>query len=338
MGVNLVDLLKREKCSLKDLSNKVIAIDAYNALHQFLATIRQRDGTPLMDSKGRVTSHLSGLLYRTANLVDAGILPVYVFDGKPHPLKARTLAIRKEIKEEAEREWRIAIEKGDLETARKKAQQTSRVTDEIVDQSKRLLSALGIPWVQAPSEGEAQASHMARKGDAYAVASQDSDSLLFGAPILVRNLAITGRRKLPNKQVYVKIEPEIVRLEDTLRDLGIGREQLVDIAILIGTDFNEGIEGIGPKKGYELIKRFGSAEKALEVLGKEIDQGLIDAVRKIFLEPDVTDNYHLEWDLPDEKDVIDMLCGEHQFSKDRVSNALQKFERMRGLLRQGRLF
>ncbi|HEX17516.1 MAG TPA: flap structure-specific endonuclease, partial [Thermoplasmatales archaeon] len=153
MGVNLVDLLKREKCSLKDLSNKVIAIDAYNALHQFLATIRQRDGTPLMDSKGRVTSHLSGLLYRTANLVDAGILPVYVFDGKPHPLKARTLVIRKEIKEEAEREWRIAIEKGDLETARKKAQQTSRVTDEIVDQSKRLLSALGIPWVQAPSEG-----------------------------------------------------------------------------------------------------------------------------------------------------------------------------------------
>ena len=340
MGVNLGDLLKKEKCSLRDLSNKVIAIDAYNALHQFLATIRQRDGTPLMDSQGRITSHLSGLLYRTANLVEAGIKPVYVFDGAPHPLKAKTLAMRKEIKEEAEKEWKEALERGDIETARKKAQQTSRVTDEIVEQSKKLLDALGIPWVQAPSEGEAQASYMAKKGDAYAVASQDADSLLFGAPILVRNLAITGRRKLPNKQAYIKIEPEIVKLEETLRSLGIIRRQLVDMAILIGTDFNEGIEGIGPKKSYELIKRAGNVENALEIIGKKdaIDQETIETVRKIFLEPDVTDNYELNWRLPDEKEVITILCDEHQFSRDRVMTALQKFQKMRDLLRQSRLF
>ena len=340
MGVNLGDLLTKEKCSLKDLSGKIIAIDAYNALYQFLSIIRQRDGTPLMDSQGRITSHLSGLLYRTANLVESGIMPVYVFDGAPHPLKAKTLAERKEIREEAEKEWKEALEKGDIETARKKAQQASRITDEILQQSKKLLDLLGIPWVQAPSEGEAQASHMARRGDVYAVASQDADSLLFGAPVLVRNLTISGRRKLPNKQVYIKIEPELVKLEETLKNLGVTREQLVDMAILIGTDFNEGIEGIGPKKSYDLIKRYGNIEKALEALGRRdaIDENTLKTVREIFLEPEVTDDYTLEWHSPDEKEVIAMLCDEHQFSKDRVMTALQKFQRMKNMFGQSRLF
>jgi len=331
MGVNLGDLLKREKCTLRDLSGKIIAIDAYNALYQFLSIIRQRDGTPLMDSQGRITSHLSGLLYRTANLVESGIMPVYVFDGAPHPLKAKTLAERKEIREEAEKEWKEALEKGDIETARKKAQQASRITDEILQQSKKLLDLLGIPWVQAPSEGEAQASYMARKGDVYAVASQDADSLLFGAPVLVRNLTISGRRKLPNKQVYIKIEPELVKLEETLRNLGVTREQLVDMAILIGTDFNEGIEGIGPKRSYDLIKKYGNIENALEAIGKHdaIDENTLKTVREIFLEPEVTDDYTLEWHTPDEKGVIAMLCDEHQFSKDRVMTALQKFQKMK---------
>ncbi len=340
MGVNLGDLLKREKCTLRDLSGKIIAIDAYNALYQFLSIIRQRDGTPLMDSQGRITSHLSGLLYRTANLVESGIMPVYVFDGAPHPLKAKTLAERKEIREEAEKEWKEALEKGDIETARKKAQQASRITDEILQQSKKLLDLLGIPWVQAPSEGEAQASYMARKGDVYAVASQDADSLLFGAPVLVRNLTISGRRKLPNKQVYIKIEPELVKLEETLRNLGVTREQLVDMAILIGTDFNEGIEGIGPKRSYDLIKKYGNIENALEAIGKHdaIDENTLKTVREIFLEPEVTDDYTLEWHTPDEKGVIAMLCDEHQFSKDRVMTALQKFQKMKNMFGQSRLF
>ncbi|MCD6109007.1 MAG: flap structure-specific endonuclease, partial [Thermoplasmata archaeon] len=157
MGVNIGDLLIKEECSLRDFSNKVIAVDAYNTIHQFLSIIRQRDGTPLKDSKGRITSHLSGLLYRTANLVEAGIRPVYVFDGEPHPLKAKTLENRKEIKEIAEKEWQKALEEGDLEKAKSMAQRTSRITDEIIEQSKKLLDALGIPWVQAPGEGEAQA-------------------------------------------------------------------------------------------------------------------------------------------------------------------------------------
>ena len=340
MGVDFGDLFKKERCSLKDLANRVIAIDAHNAIYQFLSIIRQRDGTPLKDSQGRVTSHLSGLLYRTANLIEARIKPVYVFDGAPHPLKTKTLSGRRERKEMAEKEWKEALERGDIETARKKAQQTSRITDEIIKQSKELLSALGVPYIQAPSEGEAQASYIARRGDAFAVGSQDSDSLLFSTPILIRNLAISGRRKLPNKQIYVKIEPEMIRLDRILKSLGIVHRQLVDMAILIGTDFNDGIKGVGPKKSYELIKRTGNVENALEIIGKKdaINQDVIDKVRKIFLEPSVTSDYELKWSLPDDKEVISILCDEHQFSKERVETALQKFNRMKDILKQRQLF
>ncbi|HEC81615.1 MAG TPA: flap endonuclease-1 [Thermoplasmatales archaeon] len=340
MGVDLGDLFKKERCSLKDLANRVIAIDAHNAIHQFLSIIRQRDGTPLKDAQGRVTSHLSGLLYRTANLVEARIKPVYVFDGVPHPLKAKTIEARRERKETAEQEWKEALEKGDIETARKKAQQTSRITDEVIEQSKTLLSALGIPCIQAPSEGEAQAGHMVKKGDAYAVASQDSDALLFGAPILVRNLAITGRRKLPNKQAYVKIEPELIRLEVNLRSLGIVHRQLVDMAILIGTDFNEGIKGIGPKKSYDLIKRVGNVENALEILGKKdaINENQLKTIRDIFLHPAVTDNYKLQWSKPDVDKVLNILCDQHQFTESRVMSALEKFSFIDEVLKQKNLF
>jgi flap endonuclease-1 len=340
MGINIGDILIKEECSLKDLANKVIAIDAYNAIHQFLSIIRQRDGTPLRDSKGRITSHLSGLLYRTANLIEAKIKPVYVFDGEPHPLKMETIEERREIKESAEKEWEKALEEGDLEKARSMAQRTSRITDEIIEQSVSLLKALGIPWVQAPSEGEAQASYMVRKGDAYAVASQDFDALLFGSSTLVRNLAVSGRRKLPGKQAYVKVSPEIIKLDSNLEKLGITHKQLVEMAILIGTDFNEGIKGIGPKKSYDLIKRAGNVENALEIIGKKdaIDQEIIEEVRNIFLKPKVTDNYKIEWCPPDKDAVISLLCDEYQFSKDRVKGALEKFSVLESLSKQKNLF
>ncbi len=208
MGVDLGELFTKEPCAFEDFKDRVIALDGYNILHQFLSSIRQRDGTPLKDSQGRITSHLSGLLYRTANMVAAKIRPVYVFDGTPHPFKARTIQQRRERKEQAERDWKEALEKGDLEKAKSKAQQTSRVTTEIIEQSKQLLDALGIPHIQAPSEGEAQASYMVQKGDAFAVGSQDFDCLLFGAPVLVRNLTSSEKRKLPNKQAYTTVHPE----------------------------------------------------------------------------------------------------------------------------------
>src|SRR5256885_8340789 len=208
MGINLADVVMPEPGTLEDFSGNILAMGAFTTLYQFLAIIRQQDGTPLMDHQGRVTSHLSGIIYRVSNFVAAGIKPAFDFDGEPPRLKARTIVARGEIKRRAEREWREAVEIGDLATARTKAMQTSRLTEEMVDQSKRLLDLLGIPWIQAPAEGEAQASAMARTGVAYAAASQDFDSLLFGSPRLVKNLAITGRRKLPRKDIYVDVEPD----------------------------------------------------------------------------------------------------------------------------------
>ena len=332
MGINLSDVVTLEPRRLEDFSGEVLAIDAFNTLYQFLAIIRQPDGTPLMDRQGRITSHLSGLIYRLSNFVAAGIRPAFVFDGEPPRLKAHTLAARGEAKRRAEREWREAVEIGDLPTARTKAMQTSRLTDEMIDQSKRLLGLLGIPWVQAPGEGEAQASAMARNGIAYAAASQDFDALLFGSPRLVKNLAISGRRKLPRKEVYVEVQPEEISLEATLGNLGITREQLVDMGLLIGTDFNEGVKGIGPKKALALIKKHGSLEGALAELGVDIESKA--EVRAIFLAPNVFGHVEIRFRDPDPDGVRRMLCDEHDFSRERIDAALEKFGVARGEQKQ----
>lgn len=322
MGVDLSDLVTATPHALEDLTGRAIAIDAFNALYQFLSIIRQPDGTPLMDRQGRVTSHLSGIVYRTTNLLAVGIRPAFVFDGRPPVLKGRTIEARGEVKRKAEAEWQDALVKGDLARARTKAMQTSRLTGEMVDQSKRLLELLGVPWVQAPSEGEAQAAHMARRGDVWAAASQDFDSFLFGAPVLVRNLALSGRRKLPRKDVYVDVAPEQLDLNAILAALGVTREQLVDIGILIGTDFNAGIRGVGPKKALALVKAHGSLEGALRHLGADIEYAA--RIREIFLQPEVSDAHTLAWRDPDFEGATRMLVDDHDFSPERISSALQK--------------
>jgi flap endonuclease-1 len=340
MGVDIGDLFKQEKISFKDLHDRVIVIDTYNVIHQFLSSIRQRDGTPLKNARGEITSHLIGLLHRTANMVEARIRPVYVFDGRPHPLKAKTLQERQKRKELAEKEWKEALEAGDLVKARSKAQQTSRITDEIIQQSKELLDAFGIPHIQSPSEGEAQASYMVKKGDAYAVGSQDFDCLLVGSPILVRNLTSSGRRKLPGKEAYTKINPQQIRLKTNLKSLGITQKQLVDMAILIGTDFNQGVRGIGPKKSLNLVKKNGNIENVLATIGGEkiptFDE--IQEIRKIFLKPNITDDYTINWTGFDYEKVIKILCEKHQFSIERVEPVLEKFSNVRQMMKQKTLF
>lgn len=322
MGVDLSDLVAATPRRLEDFTTRAIAIDAFNTLYQFLSIIRQPDGTPLMDRKGRVTSHLSGIVYRTTNLLAVGIRPIFVFDGEPPTLKGRTIEARGEIKRKAEHQWKDAVLKGDLATARTKAMQTSRLTREMVEQSVRLLALLGVPCVRAPGEGEAQASHMAQRGDAWATASQDYDSFLFGTPILVRNLALSGRRKLPRKDAYVEVQPEEADLAATLRKLGLTREQLVDLGILIGTDFNPGIKGIGPKKALALITKHGALEPALREIGAEIETA--DQIREIFLHPRVTDAYDVRWTDPDLEGVQRMLVDEHDFTEERIESALAK--------------
>lgn len=325
MGVNLKGLVPKIPIDLSSLGGKSVAIDAYNALYQFLAIIRQPDGTPLKDRSGRITSHLSGLLYRTSNLVEMGIKVVYVFDGVPPTLKEVEIKRRAKVKEEAIVKYEQALQAGKTEEARTYAQMTSRLKDYMNDDAKRLLRLMGIPWIQAPSEGEAQAAHLAKKRDTDYCASQDYDSLLFGAPQLLRNVTISGRRKQPRKNVYVEVVPETVELNKVLNDLGITHEQLVDIAILVGTDYDpEGVKGIGPKTALELIKTHGTLEKVLPTLKEAAFPVDPARIREVFLKPEVSDNYRLIWKEPDADGVIEFMCGERDFDRDRVTKALEK--------------
>lgn len=325
MGVNLRVLVPKTKVDLERLSGKSVAIDAYNALYQFLAIIRQPDGTPLKDHSGRITSHLSGLFYRTAKLVEKGINVAYVFDGIPPALKEAEIKRRSKVKAEALVKYERALEEGKIEKARSYAQMTSKLKDYMPEDSKRLLTELGVPWIQAPSEGEAQAAYLTIKGDVEYCSSQDYDSLLFGSKTLVRNMTISGRRKIPGRNVYVEVIPEIMKLEHVLKELKISRSQLIDVAILVGTDFNpEGVKGIGPKTALKLIKKHGCIEGALPELEEAEFPVEPERIRNIFLNPKVSDNYKLNWKEPNIEGVVDFLCRERDFSEDRVRRALTK--------------
>ncbi|MCD6523187.1 MAG: flap endonuclease-1 [Candidatus Diapherotrites archaeon] len=325
MGVDISDIVPKTVVELEHLTGRTIAIDAYNTLYQFLSVIRQPDGTPLQNSKGEITSHLTGLLYRTTNLVEQGIKPCFVFDGVPPEKKHETIMKRIAIRMEAKEKWDEALEKGDIEEARRYAQQSVKLTKEMVEQSKELLSAMGIPYVQAPSEGEAQASYMCSNGKVWGVGSQDFDSLLFGAPRLVRNLTITGRRKLPRKNVYVMIKPEIIQLDSVLSELGITREQLIEIGLIVGTDYNEGVKGIGPKKALALVKKGKSAEEVFNE--HNMDTKDLKKIRMLFLKPDVTDEYTLTWGTPDTKKLIELLVEKYEFSEDRVKRTAERLSK-----------
>jgi len=325
LGVDLGDILPRKKTSLEELSGRVVAVDTYNALYQFLAIIRGRTGEPLMDSQGRVTSHLSGLLYRTSNLVERGIKPVYVFDGEPPELKEVEIKRRRKVKEEALVKYEAALSEGRVEEAKRYAQMTSQLKDGMVEDGKRLLTLMGIPVVQAPSEGECQAAYMATRGDVWAVASQDHDSLLFGAPRLLRNMTITGRRKLPRRDTYVEVGPEVIELDQVLGELKISREQLVDLGILVGTDFNpDGVKGVGPKTALKMLREHGTLEKVIPHLKEAEFLVEPSSIREIFLKPKVTSEYKIEWGKPDVNGVVQFLCEERDFSEERVRNALEK--------------
>ncbi|MEM4359105.1 MAG: flap endonuclease-1 [Candidatus Bilamarchaeaceae archaeon] len=322
MGVDLGEIVVKRKTSLEALSGKVIAIDAFNVLYQFLASIRQEDGTPLMDYKGNITAHLSGLFYRSLKLLENGIKPVYVFDGKPPELKEAVHLERASAKAEAHEKWKKALEEERLEEAKRYASATSRLTSEMVEESKELLDALGIPWIQAPGEGEAQSACMARDGLAYAAASQDFDSLLFGAPILIRNISITGRRKVPRQDRYVMIEPEEISLEETLSTLGINREQLITIGILIGTDYNRGVKGVGPKTALKIVREYSDFNSAIAYVEKRYNYEFEIAPREIldiFLNPPCAKiKERLTWKRIDIEAVVELLVRAHDFSEERV--------------------
>lgn len=326
LGVLLTPIIKKKPMTLEVLRGRSLAVDGFNVLHQFLALIRGRDGKPLSDREGRVTSHLVGLAFRSTRLIsDYGIDLVFVFDGSPPTLKRAEVEKRREAKRKAEAAYEEAVYRGDMAEAFSKAVMTGKLTRQGVDDAKRLLSLLGIPWVQAPGEGEAQAAYMAKKGDVWGSNSRDYDSLLFGAPRLVRYLTISGEEWLPSKGRARKLEPELIVLAEFLEHLGITRRQLIDMSILIGTDFNPGVKGIGPKTALKLIKRHGDLENLpKKVFEKVTDQ--FEEIRMIYLEPDVTDDYTLEHNPLQAEELKRFLCGERDFSEDRVDTLITRMK------------
>lgn len=327
MGLDLKPLLSVQSLKLAELSGKVIAIDAFNAIYQFLATIRGPTGEPLMNSKGEITSHLSGLFYRNVNLLADSIRPVYVFDGKMHLLKAQEIERRHKVKQQAMQQYSQALEEGRMKDAMKYGKRTSVLTDNMVEESKKLLSALGIPQIQAPADGEAAAAHLTKVGLAYAAASQDYDSILFGAKRLVRNLAVSGRRKVPNKNAYIDVEPEISEHDNILKETGLTHEQLVDVGILIGTDFNPGgFSGIGPKTALKLIKENSRLEN-VEKIKDQLQAIPYQEIRDIFLKPELPSVDRVDFGSVDRERVLDYLCVQKSFSTDRVAGTLDRLQK-----------
>jgi len=323
----LTPILKREQTSLKALKGTSFAIDASIEIHQFLALVRKRDGTLFTDSQGRVTSHLIGLLTRTSRMIaDFDMKPVFVFDGKPNPLKRRTLEIRREVRKKAEVEYVEAVSKKDYAKAWSKAVMTGRVTGSVLDDTKRLLTLMGIPWLEALEDAEAQASFMAARGDVWAVGSKDYDCLLYGAPILARYLTLTGREWLPAQRRSRPLIPELIRLSENLALLGITREQLVDLAILVGTDFNQGVKGIGPKKALKIVRDYGSIEQMPEEMRSKLTEDL-NNVRQVFLKPRVLEKYLLKRSPPDRDGLIKFLSEERGFNKERVERLTERLTR-----------
>ncbi|MFB6199850.1 MAG: flap endonuclease-1 [Candidatus Nanohaloarchaea archaeon] len=325
MGVDLGELVEREEISFADLNDKEIAIDAMNTLYQFLSIIRQRDGTPLKDSSGNVTSHLSGLFYRNINLLENNIRPVYVFDGEMPDLKQKESSKRRKKREEARKEWKKLKEEGKISEAYSKATQSSKLTGDMVEEAEKLLEAMGLPFIKAPSEGEAQAAYMSGES-VYAVGSQDWDCLLFGAERMVKNLTTRKTRKTSSGGKK-QISTERIELESVLEQLGVSREKLVWMGVLMGTDFNpDGVKGIGPKTALKLVKKYESLDKLLED-GKVEWESDNDPYRivEFFMEPPVK-NVEFEFGEPDRERIKELLVDKHDFSEDRVVSGIEKLE------------
>jgi len=327
MGLSFKDLVVKEEITIKDLAGKKVVVDSMNLLYQFLTTIRSRDGSQLTDSKGQVTSHLIGLFNRTTKLMESGLKLVFVFDGKPPELKQKTKEKRAAVKKEAAQKLKEAAAIGDKESMYKFASRTTVLTSEMVKEAKKLVGLLGCPIVQAPSEGEAQCAYMTKKGEVDYSVSQDYDSLIFGCPLLIRNLSIAGKKKRAGKFAWQIVKPEKLSLSENLNTLGLDIDQLIVLAILVGTDYNPGgVKGIGPKTALKLVKEFSDFDGVFEAAKWKEHFPDLDwkEIFYIIKKMPATDDYVLEWGKLQEKDLIEFLVKEHDFSEERVKTKLQK--------------
>ena len=324
MGVNLTPITVKEKTSLNGLRGKSLAVDAPNYLYQFLAVVRLEYGIPLKDQKGNPTSHLSGLIFRSTRLIaEYDIKLVFVFDGQPPKLKLEELKRRSALRMQASEEWEQAIQRGDREKAFSKAVTSTRLTRSMIEDAKTVLDCLGVPYVEALGEAEAQAAHMASMGSVWAANSRDYDSILYGAPRLARYVTISGSEFLPSKGIARRLVPEIIHLDKLLNSLGLSQTQLIDLAILIGTDYNQGVRGIGPKTALKLMREYHSLENLPSSIRDEIPD-CYQEVRDLFLNPDVTDSYRTNYGTLNEDRLLSFLVDERGFDRKRLETVVQR--------------
>jgi flap endonuclease-1 len=333
MGLNIKEIIPRKEIEISDLKGKLVCVDAFNALYQFLSTIKQPDGTPLMDEKQRVTSHLSGIFYRNISLMSSGIKIVYVFDGKAPELKSKVHLKRKELRDSSQEKYLQAKREENLSGMKKYSSSLIRLNEEMIGESKELLEAMGILTISAPSEGEAEAAYLCKtKKEVYAAVSQDYDSLLFGAKKLVRNLALSRRKKTFSG--YSEVFPEVIDLEKVLSELEINQEQLICLGILVGTDYNpKGVPGIGQKRALQIVKDFLTPEKIFESVKEKMEllneEESFDwkEIFELFVNHPVVD---VEFVFPkaDFEKIKQILVERHGFSLERVEKQLEKLEKV----------
>ncbi|MBC7092245.1 MAG: flap endonuclease-1 [Nitrososphaeria archaeon] len=326
MGVRLSPLVKSRKISLSTLSNKIIAFDANNLLYQFLALVRMPDGTLFKDHRGRITSHLLGASLRITRLmIDYQIKPILIFDGTPNILKLKVLEERRVQRAKALKEWEEEIRRGNLRKAFSKAVVSATLSKDLVNDSVDMFKLMGLPVIFAPEDAEAQAAYMCERNMVWAVATQDYDALLYGSPKIVRYVTIQGTDFLPSKKIVKPLEPELISLDETLKALDLTREQLVDVAILVGTDFNKGVKGVGPRKAYNLIKIYGSIENIPpEKINGQIEY--VNEIREIFLSPKITKEYSISFEKPQIDKLIEFY-RDRNFSENNIEKIVERLTR-----------
>jgi flap endonuclease-1 len=339
MGLQISDIISKKQIEFKDLKGKVIAVDAFNAIYQFLTTIRQPDGTPLKDSEGNVTSHLSGLFYRNMKLILEGVKLIYVFDGEAPELKAKTHEKRKAVKEEYKKKYQEAVENEDIEAMGKYSRSEVSLDKGKIKESKELLEAMGVFIVQAPGEGEAQASFLALNDGIYAVASQDYDCLMFKAPLLIQNLSMSRKRKTITG--YREVFPQKIQLDEVLKELEINQEQLICLGILSGTDYNPGgVKGLGPKKSLKLVKEFKTKEKIFQAVEDNEKLDLDFDWKIIYKEiesPNVDKDIKIEFPKINKQKIKELLMR-YEFSEARIDSQLDKLDILEKAKAQTTLF
>lgn len=318
---------------IKNYFGRKIAIDASMSIYQFLIAVRS-DGSQLTNEAGEITSHLMGMFYRTIRMIENGIKPVYVFDGKPPIMKSGELAKRKEKREEAQKGLAQAEETGDAESMEKFSRRLVKVTPQHNDECKRLLKLMGIPYIEAPCEAEAQCAALVKSGKVYATGTEDMDALTFGSSVLLRHLTFSEARKMPIREFY---------LDRILTELELSHYEFIDLCILLGCDYCDSIKGIGPKRAVDLIRQY----KSIEEIIKHIDTNKYtlpeewpyQEARELFKNPEVLQDadINLKWEAPNEEELVKFLVEEKGFNEDRIRSGIKKILKARKGSTQGRL-